>query len=288
MRRRRIIVRVVVSFLNWRRACYRIHGHTRRLMINTTVLLSIHRKFSDFVQLKDYRPPPKRSTFVISGVSPTTCSAIRPVPRKTTCGAITCSCGSKSTSAAQHEGGQVRLALFYASCSGRGLDGVRGAAHARPDLPLVLSASRWRRTGRRAPAEVEDGADLHLPHGLRVGEAVRVELRDLQDTRTDHPRLYVRCGKGGKDRYVPLALPLVKDLRQWWKIHRHPQWLFPGRERTGASGVECHRSGGAGDTPLSVSAWQHTFRLARPRGPAVAATVHTLRHCYATHLLEEE
>jgi site-specific recombinase XerD len=41
--------------------------------------------------------------------------------------------------------------------------------------------------------------------GLRVGEAVRLELRDLQDTRTPSPRLQVRCGKGGKDRFVPLA-----------------------------------------------------------------------------------
>jgi integrase/recombinase XerD len=41
--------------------------------------------------------------------------------------------------------------------------------------------------------------------GLRVGEAVRIELRDLRDTHTPHPRLHVRCGKGGKDRFVPLV-----------------------------------------------------------------------------------
>ena len=125
--------------------------------------------------------------------------------------------------------------------------------------------------------------------GLRVGEAVRVEVRDLQDTQTDHPRLHVRCGKGGKDRYVPLAVPLVKDLREWWKIHRHPQWLFPGpgtnwRER----GLTATQAAARATTHLSVSAVQHTFRLARATaGLPVAATVHTLRHCYATHLLEE-
>jgi site-specific recombinase XerD len=41
--------------------------------------------------------------------------------------------------------------------------------------------------------------------GLRVGEAVRIELRDLRETHTEHPRLHVRCGKGGKDRFVPCA-----------------------------------------------------------------------------------
>jgi integrase len=112
--------------------------------------------------------------------------------------------------------------------------------------------------------------------GLRVGEAVRIELRDLRDSHTDHPRLHVRCGKGGKDRYVPLATELVSQLRDWWKTHRHPRWLFPSPATQAA-------------THLSVSAVQHTFRLARATsGLPAEATVHTLRHCYATHLLEED
>ena len=125
--------------------------------------------------------------------------------------------------------------------------------------------------------------------GLRVGEAVRVELRDLQDTHTPHPRLHVRCGKGGKDRHVPLGVNMVAQLRQWWKTHQHPQWLFPGpgtgwRER----GRTATQAATRATTPLSVSAVQHTFRLARiTAGLPEAATVHTLRHCYATHLLEE-
>ena len=124
--------------------------------------------------------------------------------------------------------------------------------------------------------------------GLRVGEAVRIELRDLRDTHTDHPRLHVRCGKGGKDRFVPLAPAMVAQLRAWWQTHRHRQWLFPGptsgwRERAQPADAPQHAA-----THLSVSAVQNTFRLARAetRLP-VEATVHTLRHCYATHLLEE-
>jgi site-specific recombinase XerD len=125
--------------------------------------------------------------------------------------------------------------------------------------------------------------------GLRVGEAVRVEVRDLKDSHTSHPRLHVRCGKGGKDRYVPLGVSMVAQLREWWKSHRHPQWLFPGpgtgwRER----GLTATQAATRATTSLSVSAVQHTFRLARlTAGLPAGATVHTLRHCYATHLLEE-
>jgi site-specific recombinase XerD len=124
--------------------------------------------------------------------------------------------------------------------------------------------------------------------GLRVGEAVRIELRDLRDTRTDHPRLHVRLGKGGKDRFVPLSPAMLQELRVWWQTHRHPTFLFPGpttgwRERSLPADAAQRAA-----THLSVSAVQTTFRLVRAAtGLPAEATVHTLRHCYATHLLEE-
>lgn len=55
--------------------------------------------------------------------------------------------------------------------------------------------------------------------GTRGVEAVRVEVRDLKDPRTDHPRLHAPCGKGGKDRFVPLSVTLVEQLRDWWRTH---------------------------------------------------------------------
>lgn len=124
--------------------------------------------------------------------------------------------------------------------------------------------------------------------GLRVGEAVRVEVRDLRDTHTDHPRLHVRCGKGGKDRYVPLAPAMVAKLRDWWQTHRHPQFLFPGPTAGWRERAQPADAAQRAARHLSVSAVQNTFRLARAAaGLPAAATVHTLRHCYATHLLEE-
>ncbi len=125
--------------------------------------------------------------------------------------------------------------------------------------------------------------------GLRVGEAVRLEVRDLQNTRTDQPRLHVRNGKGGKDRYVPLAPVVVAELRAWWQVHRHPTWLFPSPGRGWAErarSLSAAMQGAPG--PMSTSAVQMAFKLARAQsGTNPAATCHTLRHSYATHLLEE-
>jgi len=101
--------------------------------------------------------------------------------------------------------------------------------------------------------------------GLRVGEAVRVEVRDLQDTQTDHPRLHVRCGKGGKDRYVRWR---AAGRRLAPVVENPPAsaMALPGpgtnwRER----GLSATQAAARATTHLSVSAVQNTFRLARPR-----------------------
>ena len=156
-------------------------------------------------------------------------------------------------------------------------------------LPLVLTREQVAAL-LGAVREVRYRAVLTLIYhtGLRVGEAVRIELRDLRETHSEHPRLHVRCGKGGKDRFVPLAPAMVTQLRDWWKTHRHRQWLFPGPSSGWRERAQPADAAQRATTHLSVSAVQNTFRLARAAsGLPVEATVHTLRHCYATHLLEE-
>jgi len=156
-------------------------------------------------------------------------------------------------------------------------------------LPLVLSREQVA-TLLAAVREPRYRAILGLIYhtGPRVGEAVRIERRDFRDTATPHPRLHVRCGKGGKDRFVPLTQAMVQALRDWWKTHRHPAFLFPGPTAGWRERAQPPDAAQPASTHLSVSAVQNTFRLARATaGLPVAATVHTLRHCYATHLLEE-
>ena len=119
--------------------------------------------------------------------------------------------------------------------------------------------------------------------GLRVSEAVGLAVGDVQSAQR---RILIRQGKGGKDRLVPLPQAVLAALRLFWKTHRHPTLLFPGagcawRER----GPAARAQAGA---PMSVSSAQHCFRLAvAGAGLPRETTLHTLRHSYATHLLEE-
>src|SRR5213593_2335538 len=88
-------------------------------------------------------------------------------------------------------------------------------------LPLVLAREQVAALlGAVREPRYRTALTLIYHTGLRVGEAVRIEVRDLRDTHSAHPRLHVRCGKGGKDRYVPLAPAMVAQLRAWWQTHR--------------------------------------------------------------------
>jgi site-specific recombinase XerD len=105
--------------------------------------------------------------------------------------------------------------------------------------------------------------------GLRIGEVVRLRVADIDSGRGV---LVIRQGKGQKDRLVPLSPALLAELRAYWRRYRPVDWLFPGQQR----GRHLHRG-----------ALQRTFaRLVRPLGFAKKVSMHTLRHSYATHLLE--
>lgn len=112
--------------------------------------------------------------------------------------------------------------------------------------------------------------------GLRLREGVYLQVPDID---SDRMRLHICGGKGAKDRYVPLPQPTLALLRTYWLTHRHPAWLFPARTRGGPSPTATQ--------PMSPSGVQRAFRAAlQESGIHKHATVHTLRHSYATHLLE--
>lgn len=110
--------------------------------------------------------------------------------------------------------------------------------------------------------------------GLRLLEGVRLQVGDIDGTRH---LVHVRHGKGDKDRYVPLPESCLALLREQWRRQRHPLWLFPGQKRDGTF------NGNA----MCETGVQRAFHAAlQVSGVHKAATVHTLRHSYATHLLE--
>ena len=159
----------------------------------------------------------------------------------------------------------------------------------RQVLPIVLSRSEVQAVlGVVREPRFRTCLRLMYHCGLRVGEAVRIEVKDIHG-REHPPRLHVKNGKGGKDRYVPVSPAMVEELRQWWRTHQNPRFLFPtpGRgwaDRTFTLSQSMHQAAG----PMSESCVQSAYRMARAAtGVNPASTTHTLRHSYATHLLEE-
>ena len=106
--------------------------------------------------------------------------------------------------------------------------------------------------------------------GLRLLEGTRLQVSDIDGQRK---MLHIRQAKGNKDRYVPLPEACLNMLRHYWCFHRNPLWLFPSpHDRM---------------KPIQESSLQKAFRAAvRESGVLKKATIHTLRHSYATHLLE--
>jgi site-specific recombinase XerD len=113
--------------------------------------------------------------------------------------------------------------------------------------------------------------------GLRLQEGTHLRVSDIDSARM---MLHVRCGKGGKDRYVLLPHRTLELLRQFWATHRNPVWLFPSEGKA-------HISLAKATQPVHKSSVQSAFCAAlKQSGINKLASVHTLRHSWATHLLE--
>lgn len=105
--------------------------------------------------------------------------------------------------------------------------------------------------------------------GLRVSEAARLKVADIDSKRM---MVRVREGKGGKDRYSLLSHAALECLRTYWKKYRPKEWLFEGQDKS---------------QPISTSSIRYIFNKAKEgAGIKKPATVHTLRHSFATHLIE--
>jgi len=121
--------------------------------------------------------------------------------------------------------------------------------------------------------------------GLRVSEAVNLEVRDV---RREGPRLHLRGAKCGQERSVPLPGWCHRELQAYWRTHRHPRWIFPAVGRGWRETGEYEDRLGSASSPMSIGSVQLCVRIARAAARLPWTThVHTLRHSYATHLLEE-
>jgi integrase len=146
-------------------------------------------------------------------------------------------------------------------------------------LPVVLSAAEVRRILGLVPAR-DHRVCLTLIYscGLRLGEGLRLQVGDVDAQRM---LLHIRQGKGNRDRYVPLPQRTLALLREQWKDHRHPELIFPAKGHGGQGARTATR-------PMSHSTLQRAFRLAlTASGIKKRAHIHTLRHSYATNLLEQ-
>ena len=137
-------------------------------------------------------------------------------------------------------------------------------------LPVILSADEVVRFLEAVPSlKTRTALTTAYAAGLRASEAVSLKVADIDSSRM---LIQVRHGKGAKDRTVMLSPQLLAILRTYWRLARPREWLFPGRDES---------------KPIDVQVLHAACRSAtKAAGLAKRVTVHTLRHSFATHLLE--
>jgi site-specific recombinase XerD len=137
-------------------------------------------------------------------------------------------------------------------------------------LPVVLDLSEVE-TLFAATSNLKHKAILMITYssGLRISEVSRLKITDIDSKRM---MVWIQRGKGGKDRYTILSQRALDCLRQYWREYRPKEWLFEGQKE---------------GTHITISSITQIFQKAKKiAGITKPACVHTLRHSFATHLIE--
>ena len=188
---------------------------------------------------------------------------------------------SEGASATTMNAAVLALRFFFGVTLGRG-DAEVGMTTVREPrkLPVILSPEEVRRLLDAAP-DIKYRAALSVAYGagLRASEVVSLKVSDID---SDSERMVIRVeqGKGRRDRYAMLSEPLLDVLRAWW-LAAHERgvmlpggWLFPGQNPV---------------NPLTTRQLRRAFDGAKEvAGIDKRVSLHTLRHCFATHLLEQK
>lgn len=147
--------------------------------------------------------------------------------------------------------------------------------HSRKDIHNLLASVRLRRY--RTPLK------LIYCCGLRLSECLSLTTRDIKGA---EGKLIIRQGKGLKDRMVPIAADMLEDLRSYYRLHRHPFLIFPNVGRGTQHGADLQARMHSATTPMPHSSLQRLLVVARKELGLPDATVHSLRHSFATHMIE--
>ena len=173
------------------------------------------------------------------------------------------------------------LRFYYVNCLGYEdytLDFVKVSRI--PKIPAVITRKEVRQI--LANVKIPDYKiclELIYACGLRIGEAVRIKNSDIDGERKI---LTIRNGKGAKDRTIPLPENILTKLRNYWRTHKNPYLLFPNRYKKENS-FDRSKVTKTINTRVIQSAMKAALN---DSGLYKCATPHTLRHCYATHMLE--
>lgn len=171
------------------------------------------------------------------------------------------------------------IKLFYSLTLKRDWEVLRSVKFERDQtLPVVLNIDEVRAT-LAAIGSLQNRAFFTVMYGcgLRLSEAINLQVPDVDGVRKF---VHVRHGKGAKDRLVPVSDSVLGMLREYYRTHRNPLWLFPamGRDGKGAS---------TATLPVSETTVHGALRRALVKaGIRKKVVAHTLRHSYATHMLE--
>lgn len=152
------------------------------------------------------------------------------------------------------------------------------------ELPAVLTREQVRRLlGAIRLRRYRTPIKLIYCAGLRLSECLSLTIHDILGK---EGKLMVREGKGGRDRMVPLAPEMVEDLRRYWAFHRHPLLVFPNAGRGPCAPDKLAQRMRQATGPMPVSSLQRLVIVARKELDIPDATIHSLRHSFATHLVE--
>lgn len=155
----------------------------------------------------------------------------------------------------------------------------------RESLPVVLDQGEIGRIfARIALRRYRTPLLLCYASGLRISECIHLTPDDVKGAAN---KLFIRASKGGKDHYTILSTAVYGELRRYWRYHRNPRWLFPEVGLGPRDSESVARRMGRAREPMGKSRLQQTLQEAvRQARITKNASPHTLRHSFATHLLE--